>query len=113
MVPESDDFASELRSDCRPGRSMIRRDPWAIAVAGLSILTQFGMWIWWGGRLDQRVESHDQRIASVESKSQQREEAKTIIDSTQTTQIAVITSKLEDIKQSVERIDRKIPERAR
>lgn len=112
-MPQSDYFASELRSD-RPARNMIKnRDPWAIAVAALSILTQFGMWIWWGGRLDQRVESHDQRLASVESKSQQREEAKTIIDSTQTTQIAVITSKLEDIKQSVERIDRKIPERAR
>lgn len=112
-MPETDDFATELRADQR-GRSMIkRRDPWAIAVAALSILTQFGMWIWWGGRMDQRVESHDQRLNVVESRSQQREDAKAVVDGLQTTQIAVITAQLESIKASVDRIDRKIPERAR
>jgi len=110
-MPESDDYATELRGD---RRTMIkRRDPWAIAVAVLSILTQFGIYIWWGGRLDQRVEAHDQRLAAVEARAQQREDAKAIIDGMQTTQIAVITAQLESIKSSVDRIDRKIPERAR
>lgn len=110
-MPASDDYATELRQD---GRSMIkRRDPWAIAVAALSILTQFGMWIWWGGRMDQRVESHDQRLGAVEQRTQQREDAKAVIDGIQTTQIAVITAQLESIKSSVDRIDKKIPERAR
>lgn len=106
-MPASDDYATELRQD---GRSMIkRRDPWAIAVAALSILTQFGMWIWWGGRLDQRVMTIEQNNL----RSQQRDEAKAVTDGMQTTQIEVIKSKLEDVKQTLERIDRKIPERAR
>lgn len=110
-MPASDDYAQEFRGD---GRAMIkRRDPWAIAVAALSILTQFGMWIWWGGRMDQRVESHDQRLDAVESRTQQREDAKAVIDGIQTTQIAVITAQLESIKSSVDRIDKKIPERSR
>lgn len=110
-MPEHDDYATELRGG---GRTMIkRRDPWAIAVAALSILTQFGMWIWWGGRMDQRVESHDQRLNAVESRTQQREDAKAVIDGIQTTQIAVITAQLESIKSSVDRIDKKIPERSR
>jgi hypothetical protein len=110
-MPASDDYATELRG---PGRSMIKhRDPLAIAVAALSILTQVGMWIWWGGRMDQRVESHDQRLAAVEQRSQQREDAKAVVDGAQTTAIEVIKSQLSDIKLSVDRIDRKIPERAR
>lgn len=113
-MPADDDFETELRDDRRDGRSMIkRRDPLAIAVAVLSILTQFGIYVWWGGRLDQRVEAHDQRIAAVEARAQQREDAKAIVDGLQTTQIAVITAQLEAIKSSVDRIDRKIPERGR
>lgn len=107
-MPEGDDYATELRGD--RGRSMVkRRDPWAIAVAALSILTQLGMWIWWGGRLDQRVMTLEQ----AHLRNQQRDEAKSVIDGLQTTQIAVITAQLDGIKQSVDRIDRKIPERTR
>lgn len=110
-MPASDDYAQEFRGD---GRAMIkRRDPWAIAVAALSILTQFGIWVWWGGKIDQRVEGHDRRIAAVEERFQQREDAKAVVDGAQTTAIEVIKSQLGDIKQSVDRIDRKIPERAR
>lgn len=112
-MPQSDDYATELRDE-RTGRSMIkRRDPLAIAGVALSIVTQFGMWIWWGGRMDQRVESHDQRLSAVEQRTQQREDAKAVVDGMQTTQIAVILSEISGIKNSVDRIDKKIPERAR
>jgi hypothetical protein len=112
-MPESDDFASELRSD-RPGRSMIkRRDPWAIAVAALSILTQFGMWVWWGGRLDQRVAVLESD--AVDGRKLQREDSKekVSIDGLQNVQIAGMQVDIRAIKESVDRIDRKIPERAR
>lgn len=93
------------------GRTQNNRDPLAIIVATLGLVTQVGTWIWWGGRIDQKVEAHDLRIAAVEQRAQQQADAKSIVDGVQTTQIAVITSQLEGIKQSVERIDRKIPER--
>lgn len=106
-MPASDDYASELRQD---GRAMIkRRDPLAIAVAALSIITQFGMWIWWGGRLDQRVATIEQN----HQRTQERDDAKAVVDGAQTTSIEVIKSQLGDIKLSVDRIDRKIPERGR
>lgn len=93
------------------GRTQHNRDPLAIVVAVLGLITQIGTWIWWGGRIDERVEAHETRIAAVEQRAQQREDAKSIIDGVQTTQIAVITTQLESIKSSVDRIDRKIPER--
>lgn len=106
-MPHNDDYATEMRGD---RRTMIkRRDPWAIALAVLGILGQCGTWIWWGGRMEQRVTTIEQNDIRV----QQREETKAVVDGLQTTQIAVITAQLEGIKQSVDRIDRKIPERTR
>lgn len=89
------------------GRTQHNRDPLALVVATLGLITQIGTWIWWGGRIDQRVMTLEQ----TQQRYQQREEAKMIVDGVQTTQIAVITSQLEGIKTSVDRIDRKIPER--
>lgn len=95
------------------GRNQNNRDPLAIAVAALGLVTQVGAWIWWGGRLDQRVSVLESN--AVEERRQQREESKEKVsmDGIQNVQIAGMQSDIRSIKDSVERIDRKIPERNR
>ena len=89
------------------------RDPLAIAVAALGLITQIGAWVWWGSKLDQRVQVLENN--AIEERRSQREESRenAAIDGIQNVQIAGMQSDIRSIKESVERIDRKIPERSR
>jgi hypothetical protein len=92
------------------GRSMSnQRDPLAITIGTVGLLAQVGMWVWWGGKIDQRVETLE--------KSQQQSDVQALdkvnVDALQTMQIKVVETKIDNIKESVDRIDRKIPERTR
>ena len=69
----------------------------AIAVAVVSLLVQFGSWVWWGGRLDQKVERHELFI-----QEQQALNKHSSID------IEVQKSQLAAIKAVLDRIERKL-----
>lgn len=94
-------------------RSLHQRDPFALAVSIINLVALVGAWVWWGGRIDQRVNAleiwrdQEQQIRRVEARE------KVDLDALQTMQIAVIQTEFKSMKDTVERIDRKIPERAR
>lgn len=69
----------------------------AIAVALVSVVVQFGSWVWWGGRLDQKVERHERYIMEQET-----------LNKASTVQIEVTKTELKSIKEVVDRIERKL-----
>jgi Tfp pilus assembly protein PilO len=83
------------------------RDPLAIFIAAVGLLAQVGVWIWWGGKMDQRVST----IEANQEKAERRADEKVSVDAVQTVQIEVLKTDLGYIKASVDKIDRKIPER--
>jgi hypothetical protein len=106
-MPESDDFESELRGDMP--RTINKRDPVAIAVGLVNLLALIGGYAWYGGRLDQRVGSLE------ETRRQDRDaaNAKVNLDAVQTVQIAELQKDVKYMRETLDRIDRKIPERGR
>ena len=76
--------------------------PIFLPIAG--VIIQVALWIYWGGRLSERVDGHDKRIGIVEAGLY----SVTQIASGQTTNIAVQLSKLEYIKATVEEIKQKL-----
>jgi Tfp pilus assembly protein PilO len=106
-MPQNDDFATELRGDMQ--RILNKRDPVALAVGVINLVAIIGGWAWYGGRLDQRVSSLE------ETRRQEREtaSAKVNLDAVQTVQIAELQKDVKYMRETLDRIDRKIPERAR
>lgn len=88
---------------------MSQRDPVALAVSLLNFLVVLGGFAWYGGRLEQRV--------TVIEEGQREERAaardKVDLDAVQTTQIQLLQSDVRYMKQMLEKIDRKIPDRDR
>ncbi len=79
------------------------KDPLAITIAIASLAVQLGLGLYWGGKIEQRLDDTEHRVdqiaISVHENSQKT--------STHDTAIAVITQQLSDIKSTVDRIDRK------
>jgi hypothetical protein len=106
-MPERDDYATELRGD--GPRVLNKRDPVALAVGLINLLAIIGGWAWYGGRLDQRVTSLE------ETRRQDRDatNAKINLDAVQTVQIAELQKDVKYMRETLDRIDKKIPERLR
>ena len=105
-MPERDDYATELRGD--GPRLLNKRDPVALAVGLVNFLAILGGFAWYGGRLEQRVASLE------ETRRDEREAAtaKVNTDAMQTVQIAELQRDVKYMRETLDRIDRKIPERA-
>ncbi len=90
-------------------RHLNKRDPVALAVGLINLLAIIGGWAWYGGRLEQRVTilERDQEMQRAAIRD------KVDLDAVQTTQIAVLQQDVKSVKETVERIDKKIPERTR
>jgi hypothetical protein len=78
-----------------------QRDWLAIAVAVLTLVMNLGLWFWWGGKMDTISTNHEARIAGIES----RERGESVSNSARDVSIAVMTSQLEDIRATVNRIE--------
>jgi hypothetical protein len=78
------------------------RDPLAIGLAALGIMSQVGIWIWWGGRIEQRVatlEGSQPRLDSVQEKNAAQDVQIAII----TTQYGQILTAIADLKAEIKR----------
>jgi hypothetical protein len=87
---------------------MIKRPDWlAVGVATLSIATQVGAWMWWGGRLSQRVDTieHTQQRQGEQLNELSRDNAK------QDTALGVTGQQYADIIRRLDGIERKLDKR--
>lgn len=100
---EIEDRLSGRRSD-----RIIARDPWAIAAVLMGFLLNVGIGVWWSSKLDSRV----QVLERTDAQRQQDDRSKVNIDAVQTSQIAVLDTKLTYIQNGVDTLNRKISERA-
>jgi hypothetical protein len=106
-MPQDDDFATELRGDMQ--RTLNKRDPVALAVGLVNLLAIIGGWAWYGGRLDQRVSS----LEETRRHEQVANASKVNLDAMQTVQIAELQKDVKYMRETLDRIDKKIPERMR
>lgn len=105
-MPERDDYASELRGDAP--RTLNKRDPLALSVGLVNLIAILGGWTWYGGRLEQRVAS----LEETRREDREAASAKVNLDAMQTVQLAELQKDVKYMRETVERIDRKTPERA-
>lgn len=84
-----------------------KRDPLAIAIASVGVFVQIAMWIWWGGRMSQRVDDIQRRIDTQEIQAG----AFAATQSQQKSDIAVLNAKLDDIRAGVDAVNRKLDKR--
>ena len=80
------------------------RDPLAIGIGLVGVAFQLGLWIWWGGRMSERLENVDKRVAVQEAANTAQQQT----DALQTRDIAVIGAKLDDVKAGVDAANRKL-----
>lgn len=87
---------------------MIKRPDWlAVGVAILSIVTTLGAWVWWGGRLSQRVDTIE---------SDKKEDRRTLDEirrdnARQDVAISVTGQQYTDIIRRLDGLDRKLDKR--
>lgn len=87
---------------------MHKKPDWlAIAMASLSIITTLGAWVWWGGRLSQRVDTLE---------AQMQEDRRGMSDITgdngrQNVAIGIIGQQYGEINRRLDGIDRKLDKR--
>lgn len=89
-------------------KRMIKRPDWlAVGVAALSIVTQVGAWMWWGGRLSQRVDTLEvnQQRQGDQLNEFSRDNAK------QDTALGVTGQQYADIIRRLDGIERKLDKR--
>jgi hypothetical protein len=91
------------------GRTLTKRDPLQTAAIIVGLGVQIFLGAWYAGRMDQRVTTLE------DERQQMRDDAKTkvALDALQTAQIGVIQGDVKWIRESVQRIEDKIPERRR
>lgn len=87
---------------------MIKRPDWlAVGVAVLSIITTLGAWVWWGGRLSQRVDTIEaaQQRQEMQLNEFNRDNAK------QDTALGITGQQYADIIRRLDGIERKLDKR--
>ena len=83
------------------------RDPLAISIAVISLAVQLGLGLYWGGKIETRVETVEKRQEQGETRS----DAVATSNAAQNVTIAVITTQLTTIQSTVERIDKTLQEK--
>lgn len=81
-----------------------RRDPLAIAIGVASIVAQLGMWFYWGGKIEARMSSLEDRTTKVETISA----AAVMRDGEHDVKIAVTVQQQADIIARLQRIETKV-----
>lgn len=95
------------------GRHINKRDPVALAVGIANLFAFFFTWVWWARGVDSDLASlKEWRVEEVKLKREESRE-KVDVDALQTTQIVELKTDVKYMKETLERIDRKIPERGR
>lgn len=90
-----------------------RRDPLALAVNVATLLVVVGTWVWWGRGIDSDVTSlKEWRVEEIRLKREEAKE-KVNLDAMQTLQIVALQKDVTYMREMLEKIDKKIPERAR
>lgn len=84
-----------------------KRDPLAIVIALVSLFTQVGAWVYWGGKLEGRVTSLEQRQDKTETTSA----AAVIRAGEHDVKIAVTVQQQADIIARLTRIETKVEAR--
>jgi cell division protein FtsB len=87
---------------------MVKRPDWlAVGVAVVSIITTLGAWVWWGGRLSQRVDTieSDRKEDRREIAEMRRENAK------QDIALSVTGQQYTEVIRRLDGIDRKLDKR--
>ena len=89
-------------------KKMIKRPDWlAVGVAVLSIITTLGAWVWWGGRLSQRVDS----IESTQQRQEERLNEFNRDNAKQDIALGVTGQQYADIIRRLDRLDAKLDKR--
>lgn len=102
LTKEQVERLSELYKKSEGGGQIVsvnQRDWLAISVAIVSIATQIGAWVWWGGRMSQRMDTIEEWRRAEEIRAGT---SSTIINS-QAADLAVVRSQVQDIKSWVDR----------
>ena len=97
----------------RGDRRIQKRDPIALAVGVLNLLAFVFTWVWWARGIDGDVAAL--RAWQADEIRARREDAKekVNIDALQTLQITELKGDVKYMRETLDRIDRKLPERAR
>jgi len=83
------------------------RDPLAIGIAVVGLIAQCGLWFYWGGKLETRVENVEQRVDTIDNSQRETEKC----DATQNSSIAVTTTQYTEVIRRLDSIDRKLETR--
>lgn len=73
----------------------------ALIGVGASLLLQFGMWVFWGGRIAEKVETQGKRLDAQDVAIA----SQIVASSAQRTDIAVLSTKLDNIKSVVDTVN--------
>lgn len=103
----------ENRLAGRGGRSINKRDPIALAVGVLNLLAFGGTWLWWARGVESDVISLKEWRAEEVRLKREDNEKKINLDALQTLQIVELKSDVKYMRETVDRIDRKLPDRVR
>lgn len=95
--PLPDDFDPYERGDMTSNR-----DPLAITIAAVGLVAQVGMWIWWGGRIEQRVVALEGSQTRVDA-AQEKNAAQDVQIAVITTQYGQILTAIGDLKAEIKR----------
>jgi hypothetical protein len=80
------------------------RDPLAIGIAAVGLFVQLGIGLYWGGRIEARVQAVENRADELSAK--QTETTKS--DASQAAAIAVTTSQYTEVIKRLDRIETKL-----
>lgn len=103
------DYESDWREPVIQRRKpMVKRPDWlAVGVAVLSILTTLGAWVWWGGRLSQRVEN----IEQAQRRHEERQDEYARDNAKQDIALSVTGQQYTEVIRRLDGIDRKLDKR--
>lgn len=97
----------------RGGRHVHKRDPIAIAVGVLNLLAFVVTWAWWARGIDSDVVSlKEWRIEEIRARREDAKE-KVSVDALQTLQIVELKGDVKYMRETLDRIDKRLQERAR
>ena len=84
-----------------------KRDPLTIGVALFAVIAQVALWVWWSGRMSQRVD----QIEYAQQQQQRMLEANNERDNRQDITLGIVGQQYGEIGRRLENIDRKMDRR--
>lgn len=97
----------------RGERRINRRDPVALAVGVLNLLAFGFTWVWWARGVESDVLALKEWRAEEVRLKREENEKKINLDALQTVQIVELKGDVKYMRETLDRIDRKLPDRVR